>query len=240
VKEENEHTKNVAVALPQPEMMLKAKPVIPKDSIHTPKFQHKNDTTAIEKELISFVEQNPAEMPLTATKMSNDKLPGKIRSLLQTLKYFEQYPWRIVTGTGIGNFSSKLAFRATALKIAGGYPERFAYVNDNFRSNHLDLYSYYFTNKDDQHSIANSPNSTYDQLISEYGIAGLLSFIVFYIGFFAKRIKRYTYAIPLLLFMTGAFFIEYWFEQLSVVVFFELLVLLNIKENTVNKNHESA
>jgi hypothetical protein len=30
--------------------------------------------------------------------------------------------------------------------------------------------------------------------------------------------------------MLAAFFIEYWFEQLSVIVFFELLLLLNIKE----------
>jgi hypothetical protein len=28
-------------------------------------------------------------------------------------------------------------------------------------------------------------------------------------------------------------FIDYWFEQLSVIVFFELLLLLNIKETAI-------
>ena len=32
-----------------------------------------------------------------------------------------------------------------------------------------------------------------------------------------------------------AFFIDYWFEQLSVVVLFELLLLLNIKETSYLK-----
>jgi len=222
------------------EIKLKEKPVIPKDSIHTPKFQHRKDTTIVEKELISFVKQNPADMPLTATKKISSRLPGKIRALLQTGAYFKEHPLQLITGTGTGNFSSKLAFRATALKIAGGYPARFAYVNEAFRSNHLDLYSFYFTNKDDLHSIANSPDSTYDQLLSEYGILGFLAFCIFYIGFFVKKITTGMYALPLLLFMTGVFFIGYWFEQLSVVIFFELLVLLNIKEHAIKKDTENA
>jgi hypothetical protein len=78
--------------------------------------------------------------------------------------------------------------------------------------------------------VANSPNSTYDQLISEYGLAGLISFMGFYILFFLKRLKKHSVAIPLFIFMLGAFFIEYWFEHLSVVILFELLLLINIKE----------
>ena len=215
------------------------KPAIPNDSIHTPKFQHKNDTNAIEKDLIKFIEEHPAVTPLVVSKKTSLSLPGKIIAFRQTANYFKQNPLKVITGIGIGNFASKLAFRATSMKVAGGYPARFAYVNNNFRSNHLDLYLYYFTNRDDYHSIANTPNSTYDQLISEYGLAGLFSFAIFYVGFFIRQVKKKSFAIPLLIFMCGLFFIEYWFEQLSVVIFFELLLLLNIKETTTNTINEN-
>jgi len=50
-------------------------------------------------------------------------------------------------------------------------------------------------------------------------------------AFFLPPVRRLkearSYGLPLLLLMAGAFFTEYWFEQLSVVVLFELLMLLN-------------
>ena len=212
------------------------KPVIPKDSIHTPSFQHKYDTTAIEKEMINFIVSQPSEVPIAASRKQNLRVPGKILSLQQTMRYFASHPLQLLTGSGMGNFSSKLAFKATAMKIAGGYPVKFRYINPAFKSNHLDLYLYYFTNKDDLHSIANSPNNTYDQLFSEYGIAGMVFFLVFYVGYFFRLIKKHSWSIPLGMIMLGAFFIEYWFEQLSIVVFFELLILLNNKEFILKKS----
>ena len=133
-------------------------------------------------------------------------------------------------GSGMGNFSSKLAFRTTGMKIAGGYPQKLKYMNADFVSNHLDLYLYYFTKADGLHSLINSPNSVYNQLLSEYGLLGLLAFFIFYLGFFIRQIKKLTYGIPLLFLLSGIFFVDYWFEQLSMVVFFELLIFLNIKE----------
>jgi O-antigen ligase len=126
------------------------------------------------------------------------------------------------------------------MKIAGGYPAKYSYINEDFKTNHLDLYLFYFTNADDLHSIANSPNSTYDQLLSEYGIAGLFCFVVFYIGFFMRRLKKQSYGIPLLLLMAGIFFTDYWFEQLSVVVLFELLLFLNSKELALTTDHDKS
>ena len=108
-------------------------------------------------------------------------IPGKIYAMGQTIQYFRTHPLQLVTGKGMGNFSSKLAFRTTSMKIAGGYPAKYRYINEDFKNNHLDLYLFYFTSPDDLHSIANSPNSVYDQLVSEYGIAGLFCFAVFYI-----------------------------------------------------------
>ena len=214
---------------------VKEKPEIPGDNIHTAMFQYRRDTNDAERILLQFMKTHNTEMPISAGKLIQ---PGKLIALQQTARFFMQEPAKILTGTGIGNFSSKLAFRVTSMKITGGYPERFSYINNDFKLNHLDLYLFYFTNKDNFHSILNSPNSTYDQLISEYGLVGLLSFFVFYFVFFAKRIKRGTYAIPLVLFTLGAFFVEYWFEQLSIIIFFELLLLLNIKEKQIKSGNE--
>ncbi len=218
---------------------LKEKPEIPGDSIHTARFQYRRDTNTTERILLHFVKVHKTEKPVFNGKLAGPGLPGKLIALRQTFHFLMKEPAKILTGAGIGNFSSKLAFRATAMKINGGYPERFSYINDDFKSNHLDLYLFYFTDKDNFHSIINSPNSTYDQLASEYGLLGLLSFLGFYFAFFAKQIKRGTYAVPLLLFTLGAFFIEYWFEQLSIVIFFELLVLLSIKEKKNKSSNET-
>lgn len=219
---------------------IMGRPVIPGDSIHTPKFQHRNDTNASEKKLVQFIKSNTDQLRISSHLLKQAKLPGKLVALQQTFRFFTQHPAKIFTGTGIGKFSSKLAFRATAMNLTGGYPAKLVYINDDFKSNHLDLYLFYFTDKDDYHSVMNSPNSTYDQLLSEYGLAGLLSFVIFYLVFFAKQVKKHAAAIPLILFMLGAFFIEYWFEQLSVVIFFELLLFINIKETTVNKNNATS
>ena len=213
------------------------KPIIPRDSIHTPTFQHKNDTTVIERNLFRFIDSQHLDVPKVTAQSPNLHIPGKLVAMGQTLRYFRKNPLRIITGTGIGNFSSKLAFRVTGAKVAGGYPEKYVYINEDFKINHLDLYLFYFTSADDLHSIANSPGSAYDQLLGEYGLVGLLAFTLFYALYFKQRIKKTFYALPLLIFMLGVFFVEYWFEQLSVVVFFELMILLNIKETTVNKKH---
>ncbi|MEO6541425.1 MAG: hypothetical protein ABIN74_10555, partial [Ferruginibacter sp.] len=214
------------------------KPEIPKDSIHTPGFQHKNDTNAIEKNLLLFVEKNNVHVPISAGLQTRPKLPGKWVALQQTSRYFMKHPGKLITGTGVGNFSSKLAFRATSMKVTGSYPQKYSYIHEDFKSNHLDLYVYYFANKDGYHSIINSPNSAYDQLMAEYGLMGIFSFIFFYIAFFVKQLSKQAYAVPLCLFFLGALFIEYWFEQLSIIILFELLLFLNIKEIKVNNNHE--
>ena len=93
------------------------------------------------------------------------------------------------------------------------------------------IYTYIFFSKTDGlHSIINNPASVYDQLLSEYGLLGLSAFFIFYTGFFIKKVKLLSYGIPLLLLLSGILFFDYWFEQLSIIVFFELLMFLNLKE----------
>ncbi|HNL66175.1 MAG TPA: hypothetical protein PKL81_13860, partial [Ferruginibacter sp.] len=208
---------------------LKVKPVIPQPNIHTAPFQHREDTTRFQANLLQFIIADSLKQK-TDAGFSSSK-PGKLIALMQIADHFKQHPAQLITGAGMGMFSSKLAFRATALKIAGGYPQRFSFIGTDFKENHLALYLAYFTRSSRGHSIINTPNSTFGQLLSEYGLAGLGCFLVFYLGFFGKNYKQLTYGIPLLLLMTGFFFVDYWFEQLSVTVLFELLLFLDLKEH---------
>jgi len=205
------------------------KPFIPQPSIHSAPFQNRDDTNAYRKELLQFAEQKKIEEKAEES-YANTSLPGKAIACLQTGKYFLLHPYRLLTGAGLGNFSSKMAFKATALKFAGGFPQRLAYINPDFSANHLSLYTYFFSKRANAHSITNTPNSVYDQLIGEYGLLGLAAFFLFYVAFFARQYKKLTYGIPLLFLLLGFFFIDYWFEQLSIVILFELLLFLNLKE----------
>ena len=196
-------------------------------------YQKSTDTTAEQKQLLKFIDTHKASLALSSQVYKPGE-PGKLVTFFQTLLFFRQHPLKIITGDGLGNFSSKLAFRATGLGFAGGYPAKHTYINNDFLTNHLDVYLYFFSKTVGLRSLTNSPNSVYDQLLTEYGLLGLLVFAIYYAGFFARHYKTLTYGLPLLLLLMMIFFTDYWFEQLSVIVFFELLLLLNIKETTNN------
>jgi hypothetical protein len=209
---------------------LQIKPSIPKANIHTEPYQRKRDTSASRKHLIEFAINNIPSFDTSLRQTRKQKWPGKFIALQQTAHFIEKHPFKILTGAGIGRFSSKLAFRTTALQFAGGYPARFIYINSDFRDNHLNLYLNYFSKDKEVHSLMNSPDSVYDQLLAEYGLTGLTLFLIFYVAYFFSTRRKKSYGLPLLLFILGAFAIGYWFEQLSIVVVFELLMLLNKKE----------
>ncbi len=197
-------------------------------------YQSIVDTTPVQHVLLNFIDTHAASLPLSAQKIFKPGRPGKVITFFQTAAFFKQHPAKIIAGAGMGNFSSKLAFRATCFGFAGGYLQKHVYINTDFLTNHLDVYLNFFSRRPGLHSLTNSPNSVYDQLLSEYGLLGLLAFAIFYVWFFARHAKTFTYGLPALLLLLLIFFTDYWFEQLSVIVFFELLLFLNIKE-TDNK-----
>lgn len=198
--------------------------------INTPPYQTSTDTDAEERRLIAFIKTHKANLHISGEEKFKPGLPGKVISLSQTALFLKQHPAKIALGNGVGNFSSKLAFRATGLGFAGGYPSNRVYINRDFLVNHLDVYLNFFSRRIGFHSLVNSPNSVYNQLLAEYGLLGFLAFATCYVGFFARHVKKLSYGIPLLLMIMAVFFIDYWFEQLSILVFFELMLLLNIKE----------
>ena len=215
-------------------------PVIPKVNIHAPEYQHRQDSSEARLQAIAYLKEiesgtNPVNID-TTTRINRP--PGKLTAFKELAGFLKEHPVKLVTGNGMGNFSSKLAFRATGLKIAGGYPAAYTYVGEDFRKNHLSIYLTYFGKDSGYHSIANSPNSFYGQVLGEYGLIGITVFFLFYFLPFAKGFTKLTYGVPVLFIMMGALVTEYWFEQLSIVVLFELLILLNRREisgqNTAN------
>lgn len=226
-------TKASAVKLSTPENMAVAgtgRIYIPKPNLNLAPYQPIQATPPEQKQLVTFIDTHKPSLHLSAKSSLHVGLPGKVIGLLQTINFLRQHPSKILTGNGIGNFSSKLAFRASGIGVTGGYPAKYIYIDRDFEANHLDLYLAFFSKESGYHSLTNSPYSVYDQLLSEYGLLGLLAFLIYYLGFFAKNYKVLTYGIPLLAFMLMILCIDYWFEQLSVMVLFELMLFLNIKE----------
>ncbi len=207
--------------------------IIPGPDINTPPYQTATDTDDVQRKLLAFINIHKSQLPISSQNSFSYGLPGKGIAFLQTVRFLQSHPVKIIAGDGLGNFSSKLAFKATGLGLEGGYPARYAYINDDFMLNHLDVYLNFFSKKAELHSLTNNPSSVYDQLLAEYGLLGLFIFCVFYLGFFARRYRRLSYGIPILVLLLSVFFIDYWFEQLSVIIFFELLLFLDIKQNTI-------
>jgi hypothetical protein len=217
----------------------KGRIVLPTDNIHSATFQSIKTPLPIQQPILQFAQQHISFLPYTSQKLTLPVLPGKLIGGLQSFHFLLKHPSKLLFGNGIGNFSSKLAFKATGLGIAGGFPQKYRYINPDFMRNHLDLYLYYFSKQSGFHSLTNNPFSVYDQILTEYGSIGILAFIVFYIGFFMKKYKQLTYGIPILFLLLSVFFVDYWYEQLSIVLFFELILMFNSKEITSKKMEEA-
>jgi hypothetical protein len=206
---------------------------LPKEDIHSQPFQYRQRTNPLQQRLDSFVVTNKQQLLLaddTAYKIGT--LPGKLIAWQQLITFYRKHPALLVTGTGMGNFSSRLAFKATGLGVAGSYPARWRYMHPYFLQHHLDLYLQYFARQDGKHSVLQSPHSVYGQLLGEYGLLGIIGFLWLYIGYFAKQYKNIRQCLPLLFLLSGILATDYWFEQLSVLVLFELLLYIGIKEQS--------
>lgn len=205
---------------------------IPEPNTHFAEFYNTGEMTPDRQQLLNCIAIHWAQLPLCHVEPFLPTLPGKVTGTIQTFDYLVAHPLQSIAGLGPGNFSSKIAFRAAGAGIRGDYPKKYIYINPAFMRNHLDLYLSFFSKNAEFRSVRNNPYSTYDQMLSEYGILGLLALIIFYIGFFARHYKKLSYGLPILMMVAGIFFLDYWFEQLSALVIFELMLFLNIKETT--------
>jgi hypothetical protein len=212
--------------------------ILPEADINSSPYQSSTLTPPDQIPLVDFINSHKALLPLSGKDGYKQGLPGKVKGMVQTFDYFKANPAKIALGTGMGNFSSKLAFKATGLGVSGGYPAKYVYMAPAFIVNHLDLYLDFFSKRAGLHSLTNSPFSVYDQVTAEYGVLGLLALFIYYFGFFASQYQLLTYGIPLFFLMAVVFFVDYWFEQLSIIPFFELLLFLNIKEGSLIRSRK--
>lgn len=155
--------------------------------------------------------------------------PRKLISFGQTINYSTSTIPRFFVGAGPGNFSSRTAF------VFGGeyvswLPQKVVYRSDAFDKNHFKLWNNEILSKPYQDGTANQPFAVYNQLLGEYGFIGLMVFFVLYTGYYFKRYYQLTYGKYLLVFLLLIFLMDYWFEYLSVVVLFEILMLVQLKE----------
>lgn len=158
--------------------------------------------------------------------------PYKVKSFFQTMEYWTSSVRSFAFGAGGGNFSSRAAFLASGDYVSW-FPQSMNYTSDEFKEYHLGIWKHDFNNPwDNRNNTANQPFSFYNQILGEYGLFGILTFVCFYLGYFFKKRKILTYSKPLLVTFAGYLLLDYWFEYFSVVVIFELLFLIEIKQNS--------
>jgi hypothetical protein len=156
------------------------------------------------------------------------KYPGKLLSVIETGQFLGSSAKNLIIGAGPGRFSSKMAFRALGLNTNGAWLPGREYAAEEFKENHMKLWLYYQIQPPAEHSVINFPNSVLNQLGGEYGMIGILIFLAFYLWFFARYYPLLTYGKILLPMLVAFLCTDYWFENLSIVVLFELLMYLDM------------
>lgn len=163
---------------------------------------------------------------------SGDRTPHKVKSFWQTLDYSTSSVSSFFFGAGGGNFSSRTAFISSGDYVSW-YPQSLLYVSEEFDKYHLGIWTHDFKNKwDNRNNTANQPFSFYNQIVGEYGLIGVFTFLMFYLGYIIKNRKRLSYSKFMVICLLGYFVLDYWFEYFSVIIIFELLLMLDIKLNS--------
>jgi len=167
-------------------------------------------------------------VPVEESPLTIYSKPGKVYSFKQTFYFLGSNFRNLLFGAGMGNFSSKLAVKMTGLELQGKYPIQYVYVSKPFVENHLYTILYYLSKNVALHSVLNMPNSVYNQIAGEYGLIGIILFVVLYVGYWWKKSTRYGYGKYLIIVLLLFFGMDYWFEMASLTVIFELLMLMDI------------
>jgi len=163
---------------------------------------------------------------------------GKLLSFKETYAYWKSGVKTFLFGSGVGGYSSFLAERVSGINREEGsriftyLPE---YRSAAFEKDHYQIFKTIYGLPKVFHSIKHFPNSFVNQIFGEYGLIGVLLFLFTYVFFFLKRFAQLTYGRYLLLLMGGFLVFDYLFEYLSVVVMFELFMLVDLKETMENK-----
>lgn len=151
----------------------------------------------------------------------------KVVSFEQTASNFISSPESFFFGEGGGKFSSRTAY-LTGGEYVDWFPKEFVYRSEAFSKNHFKLWNNEALRIPYRDGTANQPFSFYNKIIGEYGVIGICLFFI-YLSYFIKRFKFLTYGKLILPLLLAFFLLDYWFEYFTVMLFFELFLLLDIK-----------
>lgn len=160
----------------------------------------------------------------------------KVISVCETYEYMTASRQNFILGAGMGNFSSQLAVRTSDLNTSAKsrlFQKLPTYTAPAFKDNHYNIFQAVYSLPPEYHSIRHFPGSFINQLLGEYGFAGLAIFIFFYISFFLKRYRHISYTIVMLALACGFLAFDYLFEYLSAMVFFELFYLVDLRTKPI-------
>jgi hypothetical protein len=158
------------------------------------------------------------------------KSPGKKIAVLQTISFLKHNPIEAVFGAGVGNFSSRLAFQLSGRDSSRLFSKLPKYCSGYYFKNSLLIYDIMISLPMEYRSIKHFPNNFLSQLLGEYGLLGLILFIGFYVVFFYKKTGNRLFFLTLLACTTSFLLLDNLYEYFNVMVVFELLLFLNIKE----------
>jgi len=163
-------------------------------------------------------------------KFDLTKESGKITSFKQTHAFMASSPKIALIGGGIASFSSRILYITSGMvidsRILNALPH---YETEAFIDNHKAISKYLLFLDESSRSITNLPFCWYNQVLSEYGLLGMLAFLILYLGFFVRRLRKTQYSFLFIGLIIAFLFFDYWFERISVMVFFELLMLVDLK-----------
>ncbi len=186
-------------------------------------IHHRDSITELKKQS-AFFEYGELQ------KFNLGEKSGKVISFQQSLSYISGSWQYFLFGGGPGSFSSRLAFIASGIvadsRILTLLP---FYETKAFSTNHKAIFKYLMYLDDATHSVSNLPFTWYNTLVSEYGLTGMFLFIFFYAGFFIRQWSLMGIGRVIFICMVAFLFFDYWFERLSVMIFFETLVLIVLK-----------
>lgn len=171
---------------------------------------------------------------LTIKLFSSTDQSRKIISFKQTIDYATSGVLEAVFGAGGGKFSSRTAF-LTSGDYASWFPKKYVYVSPEFENHHLTLWNSKLLSQPHKDGTANQPFSFYNKIFGEYGLIGFFIFLVLYIGNWMKNYSNLTYGKHLILFMLAYFILDYWFDYITVILFYELFILVDLKSKLENE-----
>jgi hypothetical protein len=163
-----------------------------------------------------------------STLLSQYGKPAKIFAARQTIGFLNTSTRYWLAGAGMGNFSSKLAIKMTGLPWQGSFPDSKINIARPFLEYHFYTLTYVFSRDIQEHSVINMPGTTYLQILGEYGIIGLLLFVVLYLIWFWKRCKDYKPGRWMLVALLGIFWLDYWYEMMTLTVVIEFCMMYGI------------